>query len=129
QVSGRSPLYASRMIVSTSGENSLHYYKWNRSDFGAYSRLRNVTKMIEEAKRVQKPAYVALGKFFRANFFYGLTLTFGDIPYSQALKGETESVYAPEYDRQKDVFVGILKELEEANAMLDDNTIIEGDII
>ncbi|MDX1638732.1 MAG: SusD/RagB family nutrient-binding outer membrane lipoprotein [Balneolaceae bacterium] len=129
QVVGQSPLYASRMIVSTAGENELQYYKWGRGSFGEYDELRNVTKMIEEAQRTEKPAYEALGKFFRAHYFYKLTLRFGDIPYSQALKGETGEVYAPEYDSQKQVFLGILQELEEANSLLQDDDIIEGDII
>lgn len=130
QVEGLNPLLASRMIVSTSGESALQYYKWNRGSFDAYNRLRNVTKMIEEAKRVNKPVYEALGKFFRAYYFYNLTLRFGDIPYSEALQGETENIYTPAYDTQEAVFEGILTELEEANTLLQENNdIIEGDII
>lgn len=129
QVEGKSPLYASRMIVSTAGENDLQYYKWNRGSYGDFNRLRNVTKMIEEARRSEKPAYEALGKFFRAYYFYNLTLRFGDIPYSEALKGETESVYAPAYDTQKEVFMGILSELEEANTLISVDDIIDGDIV
>ncbi|NBC66378.1 MAG: SusD/RagB family nutrient-binding outer membrane lipoprotein [Bacteroidetes bacterium] len=129
QVTGKSPMYASRMIVSTAGENSLQYYKWNRGSFDEYSQLRNVTKMIEEARRTEKPAFEALGKFFRAYYFYNLTLRFGDIPYSEALQGEADEVYAPTYDTQKEVFQGILSELEEANNLLDVSDIIEGDII
>ncbi|SHF28808.1 Starch-binding associating with outer membrane [Fodinibius roseus] len=130
QVEGLDPLLASRMIVSTSGESALQYYKWNRGSFDAYNRLRNVTKMIEEAKRVNKPVYEALGKFFRAYYFYNLTMTFGDIPYSEALQGEMESIYVPAYDTQKKVFEGILTELEEADSLLQEyNDVIEGDII
>lgn len=129
QVKGKSPLYTSRMIVSTAGENELQYYKWNRGSFNEYDRLRNVTKMIEEAQRTGKPAYEALGKFFRVYYFYNLTLTFGDIPYSEALKGEEEEIYAPKYDSQKEVFQGILKELNDANTLLGDDDIIEGDIV
>ena len=130
QVKGLSPLLASRMIVSTSGESELQYYKWNRESFDDYNKLRNVTKMIEEAKRVNKPVYEAWGKFFRSYYFYNLTLRFGDIPYSEALKGEAEQMYAPAYDPQKKVFEGILTELEEANSLLQEHDdVIEGDII
>lgn len=129
QVTGKSPMYASRMIVSTAGEHSLQYYKWNRGSFNEYNQLRNVTKMIEEAKRAEKPAFEALGKFFRAYYFYNLTLRFGDIPYSEGLQGESGEIYAPSYDTQKQVFQGILKELEEANNLLQPDDIIEGDII
>ncbi|NGP90128.1 SusD/RagB family nutrient-binding outer membrane lipoprotein [Fodinibius halophilus] len=129
QVEGMSPLFASRMIVSTSGESALQYYKWNRGDFDEYGALRNVTKMIEEAERTEKPAYKALGKFFRAYHFYQLTLRFGDIPYSEALKGETDELYTPAYDPQKEVFTGILKELKEADELLENDDILDGDII
>lgn len=129
--SGTSALYATRMLVQTDGENEGQYFKWGRGSFDPYSSLRDVTKMEEEAKRINDNAYMALAKFFRAYYFYNLTLTFGDIPYTQALQGESVQGYVPPaYDTQKMVFAGILKELEEANTLLKDmNVIIAGDII
>ncbi len=132
QVKGVDPMFASRMVVQTDGENANQYYNWTRANFddNGYAQLRNVTKMIEEAERIENQAYVALGKFFRAWYFFNLTLTFGDIPYSDALKGETDEIYAPAYDTQKEVFSGILNELKEADELLaNDNSIIAGDII
>lgn len=128
---GTGPLYATKMLVQTDGESTAQYYKWDRSDFGAYSKMRDVTKMMEEGVNVKDNSYVALGKFFRAVYFYNLALTFGDVPYSQALKGESEKEYVPSsYDSQKAVFQGVLKELEEANTLLKaENSIIAGDII
>ncbi len=127
---GTSPLYAQKMLVQTDGENANQYYKWDRGSYDPYSVLRNATKMIEEAERISEPSYVALGKFFRSYYFFNLTLSFGDVPYSAALKGEKEEGYAPVYDDQKDVFAGILSELKEADAILaSENTIIAGDII
>lgn len=127
---GTSPLYAQKMLVQTDGENSNQYYKWDRGSFDPYSALRNVTKMIQEAERIENPSYVALGKFFRSYYFYNLTLNFGDVPYTAALKGEMEEEYAPAYDAQEVVFKGILKELAEAEEILaSQNTIIAGDII
>lgn len=130
EVEGTSPMYASRMLVSADGESTSQYYKWDRAGFSTYLTLGEVTKMIEEAKRAELPEYEALGKFFRAYYFNKLTLTFGDIPFAQALQGETERIFQPTYSTQKEVFVGILKELEEANEILKTNTnIIGGDII
>jgi hypothetical protein len=120
---------AARYLVFTDGIADEQYYGWQRAGFGGYSNLRQVTKMIEEAERTNLLNYVALGKFFRAYFFHDLTRTFGDIPYSEALKGESEN-FAPKYDRQEDVYLGILQELEEANAMLNSaNGVINGDVI
>lgn len=73
--------------------------------------------------------YMALGKFFRAYYFTQLTMTFGDIPYSEAIQGD-DGVFKPIYDQQEDVFLGILQELEEANEILDDaKGEITGDIL
>lgn len=128
---GTGPLYATRMLVQTDGESEGQYFKWARGSFGAYSSMRNVSKMMEEAARINDPSYIALAKFLRAYYFYNLTLTFGDVPYSEALKGEAGTPnYAPAYDTQEMVFKGILKELDEANTSLKGlNTIIAGDII
>lgn len=127
---GTGPLYALKMIVQTDGENSNQIYSWQRGGFGQYSHLRNIVKMEEEAQRIGADSYQALAKFFRAYYFYNLTLTFGDIPYSEAGKGESAQIFTPKYDTQKDVFVGILKELEEASEILKKNSsFIDGDII
>ena len=128
---GTGPLYANKMLVQTDGENANQYYKWDRSSFDPYGSLRNVSKMAEEAVRINDNTYVALSKFFRAYYFYNLTLTFGDIPYSNALLAEKDlSMTNPAYDSQKAVFAGILKELSEANDLLKSaNTIIAGDVI
>ncbi|MDR3367239.1 MAG: SusD/RagB family nutrient-binding outer membrane lipoprotein [Prevotellaceae bacterium] len=126
---GTGPLYTNKMLVQTDGENSNQYYKWTRSGFSFLS-IRNIQKMMEEAERIDEKSYVALGKFFRAYHFYSMALQFGDIPYSEALKGEAAEVYTPAYDSQKAVFMGILSELEEADDLLEkENTIIRGDII
>jgi hypothetical protein len=126
---GTDPLYANKMLVQTDGENGSQYYKWTRGGFSFLS-MRNVRKMMEEAERINEKSYTALGKFFRAYYFYSMTLQFGDIPYSEALKGESDEIYNPVYDSQKMVFMGILQELEEANTLLkSENTIIRGDVI
>lgn len=130
QVEGTDALYASRMLVQTDGENGNQYYNWNASGFGDYNRLRNIKKMMEEAEKINSKEYVALAKFFKSFYFYNLTLTFGNVPYKEALKGEENKVYNPKYDSQKEVFKGILKDLSEANELLKtNNNIIAGDII
>ena len=126
---GTDPLYANKMLVQTDGENNSQYYKWTRGGFSFLS-MQNIQKMMEEAERINEKSYIALGKFFRAYYFYSMTLQFGDIPYSEALKGESDKIYHPLYDSQKTVFMGILQELDEANTLLkSENTIIRGDVI
>ena len=90
-------------------------YTWT-SGSNHYNTLKNVIKMEEEAKRAglaDVNGYSALGKFFRAFFFYEMTVRMGDLPMSEALKGIDN--IAPKYDSQKAVFVQILKWLDESN--------------
>ena len=53
----------------------------------------------------------------------------GDIPYSEALRGETDNIRLPKYDKQEDIFAGILNELKEANTLINTNDKIGGDIV
>lgn len=90
-------------------------YTWTEGR-NHYNTLKNVIKMEEEAKRAGLAdinGYSALGKFFRAYFFYEMTVRMGDLPMSEALKGIDNTT--PKYDSQKVVFVQILKWLDEAN--------------
>lgn len=128
---GTGPLYANKMLVQTDGENANQYYKWSRGSFDAFGNLRDITKMTEEASRISDNTYIAIAKLLRAYYFYNLTLTFGDVPYSQALQVEKDqNQISPAYDDQKAVLKGILQELSEANDILkSSNSIIAGDII
>ncbi|MDR0698157.1 MAG: SusD/RagB family nutrient-binding outer membrane lipoprotein [Tannerella sp.] len=90
------------MLVQTDGENSNQYYKWTRGGFSFLS-MRNVRKMTEEAERINEKSYVALGKFFRAYYFYSMTAQFGDITYTETLKGESDAIYNLVYDSHKTI--------------------------
>jgi hypothetical protein len=97
-----------------------NYYGDQRYDWAGatlnYQTLKNVMKMEEEAKRVGEPdvnAYSALGKFFRAFFFYRMTSLVGDLPMTEALKGL--EITEPKYSSQKEVFIQVLQWLDEAN--------------
>ncbi len=123
------PAFAARHLTYYERPNDAVNYGWATNSFGGYGTLRQVKKMDELATASGEQNFRGLAKFFRAVVFSRLTETFGDIPYSQAMKGE-EGIDEPVYDAQEDVYVGILNELEEANALLDDaNGTIAGDII
>ncbi|MCS3530777.1 SusD/RagB family nutrient-binding outer membrane lipoprotein [Chryseobacterium sp. JUb7] len=128
QVNGDN-MYASRMMIGTDGENTYQYMKWNDASFDVYtSGLLNTVKMMQEAEKINNKNYQAIGKFYRAYYFYNLSLKFGSIPYSEAVKGES-GITQPKYDSQETVMAGILGELKEANDLINSNDKIEGDII
>lgn len=131
---GTGGMYAQKMVIKTDGHSTDQFYEWNRGSFGTYnSSLLQVKKMEEEATRTESPAYLALAKFFRAYYFYGLTLRFGDIPFSEALQGQDGDNFSPKYDSQENVFDGILQYLTDASTELsklaDEGVTINGDII
>ena len=70
---------------------------------------------------------IASSRILRAFIFLNTTDRWGDIPYSEALKGKDE--LTPKFDLQKDVYNDIFKELTEASAQLDANTTLKGDIL
>lgn len=126
---GTAPQYAKKMLVQTDGENSYQYYKWNRGSY-SYSQMRDIVKMMEEAEKIGDESYVAIGKFLKAYYFYNMTLMFGDIPFTEALKGESDNIFQPIYDDQKTVVIGVLDELESANEILKKiDSSVKGDII
>lgn len=101
-----------------------------RASYSSISNLRNASKMIGFAKTEgQVNSYTALAHFFRVYFFFDMTMRLGDIPYSEALQGEDGEIYFPKYDSQKDVFLGLLKELDEADRLFSIGETFDGDYI
>jgi Starch-binding associating with outer membrane len=93
-------------------------YQWTEAP-NHFFTLKNIVKMEEEAKKLSPDAvnpYSATAKFFKAFFYDQMSKRVGDLPLSEALKG-TENL-APKYDSQKQVYVQILKWLDESNADL-----------
>jgi hypothetical protein len=91
-------------------------YNWGGATL-FYTTLKNVIRMEEEAKAggaKEVNPYAALGKFFRAYFFYEMTMRVGDLPMKEALAGTGN--LTPVYDTQKEIFIQVLKWLEESNS-------------
>lgn len=125
----QSPAFAARHLTYYERGNSSVDYSWTRASFADFDVLRQVKKMDELALQNGQENYRGLAKFFRAVLFSQLSETFGDIPYSDAL-GALEGNTKPKYDAQEDIYVGVLKELDEANTILSDSKgDITGDII
>ncbi|MDR6197702.1 SusD/RagB family nutrient-binding outer membrane lipoprotein [Siphonobacter sp. SORGH_AS_0500] len=123
------PAMLGKTVLYTEFPEDYQYNYLGRASFDGLVVLTNVEKMIGYAQEgTEKNAYTALGKFIRAWKFYSLTMQVGDIPYSDALKGESD-VIAPKYDSQKDVFAGILKELDEADQLFAKGATFQGDPI
>ncbi|WP_165043703.1 SusD/RagB family nutrient-binding outer membrane lipoprotein [Dysgonomonas sp. ZJ709] len=108
---------------------SLGRYDWYSTPYWDYSILRNANNLILEAENVGNDNFKGIGLIFKCYLFARTTDCVGDIPFSDALKGK-EGVYMATYDKQEDVYVGLLAFLEQANDLLDvDGVPISGDIL
>jgi hypothetical protein len=124
-----SAAFATRHLTYYERGNSNVDYSWTSGSFGNYDVLRQVKQMDSLAIQAGQQQYLGLTKFFRVVLFSQLTETFGDIPYSDALEAVAGN-FRPDYDSQESVYAGMLQELEEANALLDNGKgKINGDII
>jgi hypothetical protein len=68
---------------------------------------------------------IAIARILKAYYFYFLTSLYGDIPYSQALKGTGNNAYDP----QQAIFADLIKELKQAVDQFDNGAPIKGDIM
>src|SRR5687767_175926 len=57
---------------------------------------------------------VAVAKILKAYYFWHITDRWGDVPYTEALKGAED--FTPAYDTQESIYNNLFKLLEEANA-------------
>jgi len=118
-----------KYISYMEGVTDYQYNKFGRTYFSSLGKLTNVEKMIEASKgSIYEDSYRALGHFIRAYTFYNLTMSVGDIPYTEAIQGET-GIYNPKYDAQRDVFLGILDELEQAATLFGNGRNFAGDMV
>lgn len=107
-------------------------YQYNGFGEGSVSltSVNDAQFMVEFAGTEElAKSYEGLMYFARASKFFESTMNLGDIPYSDALKGETDKLYFPKYDTQKEVFIGILNELEMADNAFAAGEDFEGDPI
>ncbi len=75
-----------------------------------------------------KDNQVAVARILKAYFFWWLTDRYGDIPYSEALKGNAN--FSPKYDTQESIYTDLFKELKEAGAQIKLNEPgVKGDIL
>lgn len=122
--------FLSKYIAWTeSSDIDLLFNKLNNASFSDIANLINATKMVEAAPTEELGySYQGLAHFVRVMTFFNATMRVGDIPYSEAIKGE-EGIYFPKYDTQKDVFLGMLDELDKADELFAKGADFSGDIL
>lgn len=97
--------------------------------------LLNDVKTLAGLGEEQNPAYTGVALVMRAFLAATLTDLWGDVPYSEALKGQSEGNFAPGYDTQEEIYTGpdgILATLRQAVTILEQNkngVPIKGDVM
>jgi hypothetical protein len=121
---------ASRYLAFTLSANNNQYYGWQRGGFN-YVAVSQTVKMEQEAARIGKINYRYIAKFLRSYFIIGMTQDLGDIPYSQMMQSIRDNNFSdsaavrPAYDKQEDIYLGVLNELKIASDSL---SVTEGGI-
>lgn len=80
-------------------------------DLGSDANKIYELALLDENANMQGVALV-----MQAYAFSVLTDLYGDIPFSEAFKTK-EGIFAPKYDTQEQVYTGVLKMLDDANAL------------
>lgn len=108
-------------------------FNWDFYYSGPLYDLQNIINYNTDAATASAAAnfgsnrnQIATARVLKAYFFWVMTDRWGDIPYTEALKGN-----APvKYDKQDFIYADLLKELKEANAQFEESGIpFKGDII
>jgi hypothetical protein len=85
-----------------------------------YRDLRNVGEILRQTgpggfAEGQNNNTRQAARILRAFCYHRLTDYYGRIPYSEAIQAQ-DGIFFPHYDKQKDIYLDLLKELDEASA-------------
>ncbi|GAA4468513.1 SusD/RagB family nutrient-binding outer membrane lipoprotein [Nemorincola caseinilytica] len=106
---------------------------WQELYAGTLTDLRQIVKKAGTAENTKN--YTAVAKILQGYTLQLLTDNFGDIPFTDALKGE-DGVTSPRYDRQQDIYPAIIALVREGRDLIDvdalgpgtDDVIFHGDM-
>ncbi|NID13732.1 SusD/RagB family nutrient-binding outer membrane lipoprotein [Fibrivirga algicola] len=90
-------------------------YLWNNY----YLTLTNVQDMYDRARQTNNRNQMAAAQTVRAWLYQNLTDAYGDVPYSEALKGYPDYLIAPKFDAQSTIYADLVNQLDSANALYD----------
>lgn len=118
--------------ASTSG-TGLHRYVVNPGAAvwsNYYSYLTDIEDIYAIADNLKENNYKAIALVYKSWAYSILTDLYGDVPYSQATKA-TEGTFQAAFDKQKDIYIQILKDLYAANMLFDDTKALTygGDLV
>lgn len=107
-------------LSNTSFTDNSRYTTINFNFYGWYTgplmNLETVFTSTLDANEGPIVNQIAVAKILKAFFYWHMTDRWGDIPYSEALKGKDN--FTPRYDKQQDIYNSLFTLLDEANAAI-----------
>lgn len=101
---------------------------------GPLNSLQQIIKLnTDEETKTAAAAFgsnanqIATARILKAYFFQWITDRWGDVPYSEALKGQED--FSPAFDKQQDIYTDLFKEWKEAAAQFDNGPTVQGEIL
>ncbi|MDB5231690.1 MAG: hypothetical protein JWN76_2495 [Chitinophagaceae bacterium] len=105
-------------LSNTSFTDNSRYTTVNFNFYGLYTgplmNLETVLTSSLDGNEGPIANQVAVAKILKAYFYWHMTDRWGDIPYTDALKGKDN--FTPKYDKQQDIYNSLFTLLDEANA-------------
>lgn len=111
---------------SSSQYKDLEQYQPTGSEFDRewaqfYSgALEDLKKMAQAAQAVNKPQYIAISKLLTAYTFQVITDGWGDVPFTEALRGETSEgeILNPKFDPQALIYDSLIAMTDQGLALI-----------
>lgn len=109
-----------RYIIEGADYNNV----WRRSYANALTDL----KFIENSDAT---AHSGIAKILQAYIYQGLVDHFGDVPFSEALRGDTDGNFAPAFDDDKAIYQALIPMIDDGIAALNSatNTVGSEDVV
>ncbi len=89
---------------------------WDRNYPTAVKGIEDIINQLNQEGN--SGSEMGIARILRVFIYHRLTDTHGDVPYSEAGKGYIDGILKPKYDAQQDIYMDMLKELEEAVAQI-----------
>ncbi len=89
--------------------------------YDAMDIIKFADEAINQAEERGSLTHEGIFTIFRVLLFSYMTDFYGDVYYSEALKGR-EGILYPTYDKQEDIYTGLLEELDSACTLISEGT-------
>ena len=104
------------------------FAQWNQAYGGMVKGVQDIIAQLETEG--DSGTHMGMARIMRVFIFHRITDLYGDCPYSEAGQGYINGILTPKYDSQQDIYMDMLKELEEAVAQISgDGALGSADVI